>query len=318
MSGNIITNNESILFNSLFETTVQAMIVINSTGIIVECNPATCKIFGYDKSELLGNKINILMPARFAKHHDGYIKNYEETGESKIIGKGREVEALHKNGTVLQISLSVSHSIIDGSNYYIGLLHDLTELKQLAYSDSLTSLPNRRGILEDLSRSITNSRSGKSKYFAVMLLDIDKFKRINDSLGHQSGDGLLKIITEKIIHLLRRTDIVKSPGQFNVGRQGGDEFMIILKDMTCKDNAEIVADRLLKHISTPIKIDNMQVSVTCSIGITFFSLDDYITHNTDLEEFINHLLKQADSALYQSKQKGRNCYTILNPKPVTI
>ncbi len=164
------------------------------------------------------------------------------------------------------------------------------ELQYMAYHDALTGLPNQLLVADRLERSIAYADRAGAKV-ALLFLDLDDFKTINDSLGHPVGDGLLREVAARLIICLRDTD--------TVGRKGGDEFIILLSDVHDADDITTSAHKLLEAIALPMTLDNHQLSITASIGIAIFP--------DDSDDF-NILLKKADTALYQAKAAGRNAY----------
>jgi len=171
------------------------------------------------------------------------------------------------------------------------------QIKQLAYYDHLTNLPNRVLFQEQLKQAIANY-SRTQKAVAIMFLDLDNFKRINDTLGHNAGDQLLKGVASRLNGCLRKSDALTRPNISNtVGRQGGDEFTILLPEITDCQAAVKVAQRILTVLSQPYILEGHEVVVTTSIGIALYPHDG---------EDINMLLMNADAAMYHAKNKGKN------------
>ena len=168
-------------------------------------------------------------------------------------------------------------------------------IKNMAYHDSLTQLPNRNLFQTHLQMAMAHTRRNKT-VVAVMLLDIDDFKTINDSLGHQTGDLLLKVVAGRLIKCVREGD--------TVARMGGDEFMIILPDLVQPQDAALVAQKILAILDQPFQIEKYEFHTTVSIGISLFPL------NANDQE---SLIKQADIAMYLSKKKGKNTYHFYSP-----
>jgi diguanylate cyclase (GGDEF)-like protein/PAS domain S-box-containing protein len=197
----------------------------------------------------------------------------------------------------------------------VGTVQDITErkqyeeqIRQLAYYDSLTGLPNRVLFRENLARAL--ARAGRTSLrVATMFLDVDHFKEINDTLGHDVGDKLLQGVAERLAHCVRRVDRACGPaadqGNCPVARLGGDEFTIVLDDIGRIDDAAKVAARIIETMASPFNLDGCEVSVTVSIGISIYPDDD-----TDLVT----LLKYADIAMYQAKYLGRNACCFFSPE----
>ncbi|ABO49880.1 diguanylate cyclase/phosphodiesterase with PAS/PAC and GAF sensor(s) [Desulforamulus reducens MI-1] len=191
---------------------------------------------------------------------------------------------------------------LDNANLYQAAQQELAErkrieeiLRYLAYHDSLTELPNRTLFNDRLSMALNQAHRNKNK-LAVMFLDLDHFKKVNDTLGHDIGDQLLKGIAQRFSKLLRKGD--------TIARIGGDEFTILLHNITRAENASIVADKIIDTLANPWIIGNHEFHITTSIGIALYPDD-----GTDAES----LLKNADAAMYQAKEMGRNNYQFYTP-----
>ena len=195
-----------------------------------------------------------------------------------------------------------------------GVIQDITERRQaearihhLAFYDDLTSLPNRDMFLDTARRIVFGAQREDAK-LAIVLLDLDRFKRINDSLGHEVGDALLKIVSERISMQVRHSDLLAIRGSdressASVARPGGDEFMILLPGLRQSANIGNLMQRLLEDLSRPVKIDEVEVFVTASAGLSVFPEDG---------DDVNVLLMNADAALANSKREGGNCYSFYN------
>jgi diguanylate cyclase (GGDEF)-like protein len=217
-----------------------------------------------------------------------------------------EITLETKEGKLLPISLHVSpiKDANDKITGFVSLSSDISEKKQAeawiweqANFDLVTGLPNRHMFHERLSREVEISqRSGKS--FALMFLDLDDFKEVNDSLGHDQGDLLLKEVGERLVGCLRSIDTVSRDG--TVARLGGDEFTIILSNFDDINNVDLVTQRILTALSEPFKLGNDIVNVSASIGITIYPDDA-----SDVES----LIRNADQTMYHAKNKGRNTYS---------
>lgn len=460
------------LFNAVFQSAIQAIIVIDAKGEILQFNPAAEKMFGYEAADILGHNVTRLMPRIIAEQHDNYLQDYLNTGEANIIGQGREVTAVTQAGEQILCFLSISHTQVDGADIFIGLFHDLEELhkardnvrvleenvakiakiqqmyidkvdqhelfdyilkflleftnseygfigpilvdsenqrylktyaltniawndetqafyeknapkglefrnlntlfghtirtgehvltndpmnhlasgglpdghpdlnsylgipiygnsgltamigianreggfdesvlvslkpiintiasiveantqaeqlRQLAQQDSLTGLANRK-YFHDIFQLQLNHVKRYGGHLALLLLDLNKFKLINDSKGHAAGDEVLRIFAHKLIECVRPTD--------TIARLGGDEFAILVTDLVENIDAGRVAQRITDALAQPVSALNHTLTISASIGIA-----DLFNPILSQEQ----LMKNADYAMYQSKRDG--------------
>jgi len=281
---------------SIIHNVMDGIITINDSGEIQGFNPAAENIFGYLQQEVLGKNLKVLMPEPDRSAHDSYLNRYLHTGQGKILGvRGREVVAVRKNGEEFPMELSASEMMLGGQRYFIGIVRDITERKRaeqkiahLAHYDYLTDLPNRALFLDILHHSVALAKRNKSK-LAVLFLDLDGFKKINDTLGHDAGDMLLKGVAQRLMDSIRDSD--------TVARVGGDEFILVLDNIESERNAVQVADKIIAALSEPFDLKGQQCRVGASIGITLFP-------DADVDPV--KLVKQADEAMYLAKQSGKN------------
>lgn len=281
---------------SIISNVMDGIITINERGEIQGFNPAAELIFGYSHQEVNGKNLGMLMPEADRRVHDSYIKRYLETGQSKILGvRGREVTAVRKNGEMFPMELSASEMMLGGDRYFIGIVRDITERKRaeqkiahLAHYDYLTDLPNRALMLDVLDHSISLAKRNKHK-LAVLFIDLDGFKAINDSLGHDAGDMLLMGVSRRIKETIRDSDML--------ARVGGDELILVLDKIESTENAKSTSDKILAALSEPFDLEGQPGQVGSSIGISIFP--------DDADNPIQ-LVKRADEAMYLAKRDGKN------------
>ncbi len=260
-------------------------------------NQRFVKMFGFaDMEEVVGRHANCIA------HDDDREKLAEEIGDwERALQEPRlyEFKGVRKDGAVLYIEASITHMTYDGELVVLALLRDVTErkkaeetIRELAYYDALTGLPNRILLHDRLTMTLAQAqRTGRS--LAVMMLDLDKFKEVNDTLGHAAGDILLKAVANRLTGALRKHD--------TVSRLGGDEFIIVIPEVINKDDLAMLARKILDVVRAPFAIDEHNVSVGSSIGIALYPDD-----GTDIETLMQH----ADAAMYAAKQSGRNQYRL--------
>ncbi|MCL5060716.1 MAG: EAL domain-containing protein [Candidatus Thermoplasmatota archaeon] len=275
----------------------EGIVTISGTGEIELFNPGAERLFGFRNEEAVGKNVSLLMPEPYRSEHDAYIERYLRTGEAHVIGVGREVTGQRKGGEIFPMDLRISEFYLAGRRHFIGVMRDITQRKaaeakilHLANYDALTGLPNRNLAQDRILQAIARAqRSGTQ--FAVMFIDLDHFKTINDSLGHNMGDLLLQRVAGRILACLREED--------TVGRQGGDEFIVLLGSLDFPQDAAVVAHKILHALSTPYSINERDLHTSASIGIAIHPED-----GRDVET----LLKNSDTAMYHAKESGRNNY----------
>jgi diguanylate cyclase (GGDEF)-like protein/PAS domain S-box-containing protein len=283
---------------AIIHNAMDGIITINEAGEILGLNPAAEEIFGYTQQDALGKNLNILMPEPVRSEHASYVNHYIQTGEAKIIGvRGREVVAVRKNGEQFPMELSASEMILGGQRYFIGIVRDITERKQteekiahLAHYDFLTDLPNRALFLDGLEHCVSMAKRNNYKV-AVLFLDLDGFKNVNDTLGHDAGDMLLRGVSKRLRETIRASD--------TVARVGGDEFIFVLNEIGSDENAALMARKIITALSEPFELKGQRCQVGGSVGISI-----YPDSSSDPET----LTKQADNAMYLAKQSGKNTY----------
>ena len=283
-------------FRELLESAPGAMLLVNDRQDILMVNKQFEVLFNYDRSEVIGRQIEILTPPRFTQHQL-YFKEYFQKPEIRIIGKKREFYALHKDGSEFPVEINLSPLKVPGGLIVSAVVRDLTkrrhyeaQLKHQANHDGLTGLPNRNLLIDRLGQALLYAKRHQHK-IAVLFVDLDHFKFVNDSLGHDMGDRLLKIVAERLTACVRSND--------TVARQGGDDFVIVLSDLMENEDAAKVAQKILAALNQPLTIDIHDLEVSCSIGISIYPKDG---------EDVQALLKFADASMYRAKDQGRNTF----------
>jgi len=279
-------------------TVRDAIITIDRKGNVQSINTAGERMFGYPKNHVLGQNIKMLMPKQYADHHDKHLDNYVKTAESELMNASMEFEGQHADGTIFPVEISVNEMTEGNQRLFTGVVRDITERKRamdrihhLAHHDALTDLPNRNLYIERVERAIYRSQRS-NKPLALMFVDLDKFKPINDELGHEAGDAVLKAVAERMLSCVRQSD--------TVARFGGDEFVAILENLDHAESAAVVAKKVLNKLQDPIPVPGGQnANVGASIGISIFP-EDGVT--------MDELSRAADEAMYAVKESGRNAF----------
>jgi diguanylate cyclase (GGDEF)-like protein/PAS domain S-box-containing protein len=291
----------------ILDNMLDGVITIDPEGRIASLNQAACRLFGYEREEVLGHNVTMLIPEPHKRHHDGYLRIYRDTGEARMIGMPREVEGLHRDGSLIPLSLAVSKMEHLGQTSFIGVVRDTTQrrndmekIRQLAFYDHLTGLPNRRLLMDRLRHAMASSdRTGHQ--CALMFLDLDHFKLLNDTMGHEMGDLLLQQVASRLGTCVSDRDAV--------ARLGGDEFVLLLETLGTSVReaaalAEAIANQVLSTLGKPYTLRDITYNMTPSIGIVMFGGGQIA---------LNELLKRADVAMYQAKAAGRNGACFYDP-----
>jgi diguanylate cyclase (GGDEF)-like protein/PAS domain S-box-containing protein len=271
---------------------------VDSAGEILMANPSMEALSGYPPHELVGQNVSLFLPPQLRASHAQSMLNYFLAPRSRAMGL-IDLKLLRRDGKVLPVDISLGHWEDEGSHHAIVYIRDLTErkkfeesLKYQATHDELTGLPNRWLFHLQMKQAIAQtSRSGL--HMAVMFLDLDDFKNVNDGHGHASGDALLVQVSERMRSLLRENDML--------ARMGGDEFAILLTDMADMDEAANVARKLLQALQAAYRLQDQDVYSSASIGIAFYP-DDASDSET--------LLRYADLAMYDAKADGRGNFKL--------
>lgn len=305
--------NENLRIAATAFETQEGMIVTSSDNKILKVNRAFCKITGYEAQEVIGKNPNILSSGK--QEEQFYAQMWRDI-EQQGYWEG-EVYNQRKNGELYPQKLTIT-AVKGRDNVicnYVATLNDITlkkqaeeEIEALAYYDPLTHLPNRRLLIDRLHHVLMTNKRNECEG-ALLFLDLDHFKNLNDTLGHDMGDMLLKQVALRLVECIRESD--------TVSRFGGDEFVILIEALSPEtflaiEQAEMIACKILSSLNTTYHIAGEQFNISTSIGITLFN-----GKKTEVEE----LLKQADIALYQAKDAGRNTVKFFDPqmqKNITI
>lgn len=283
----------------IFNETHEGILITNADGTIIDVNPTFCEITGYSREEAIGQNPRILNSGR--QSPDFYTEMWQS-----IIAQGHwqgELWNRKKNGDLFAEMLSISalKDEYGHTSNYISLFSDITESKKqkeqlelMAHYDVLTHLPNRVLFADRFIQAIAHSKRTET-LLVVCFLDLDYFKLVNDTYGHDVGDKLLIEVAKRIKASIREED--------TVSRQGGDEFAVLLGDIESLEHCQKMLDRLHFSLAQPYLIDEKLLNISASSGVTLYPLD-----NADLDTLLRH----ADQAMYQAKLAGRNDFNLFN------
>ncbi len=290
---------------TVFETAAEGITVTDADRKIIAINPAFTEITGYTAEEVLGKNPRILQSKR---HDEAFYKEMWSVINAKGKWSG-EIWERRKNGEIFPEWLTIT-SIKDNEGKvirYTGLFNDITRQKlneediyYRAHYDQLTGLANRLLFSERLSQAMKHSLRNK-KPLALMFIDLDRFKHVNDTFGHSMGDYLLQEAAKRLQDCVKEDDCV--------ARSGGDEFLILLPNITGKEDAKVVAKEMIKRSAVPFQLKTHDAFVSASIGITIFPDDG---------GDVSTLFKNSDMAMYQAKDAGRNTHKFFNRSMTAI
>jgi len=287
------------LSSSVFQNALEGIVISDSAGRIVDVSPSFTYLTGYTRDEAVGQTMSLLKSGR---HDDQFYRDMW----TLLLGRGHwsgEIWNRTKDGRIIAEMLQIScvKDSKDRVTHYVGTFSDITSLKdaqahleQLASFDSLTGLPNRTLLADRLNQALPQARR-RDKLLAICFLDLDGFKTVNDTFGHEAGDALLREVAQRLTAMVRLGD--------TVARLGGDEFVLLLGDLKDVDELEDALQRVLRAVASPYDLAGRPVQVSTSIGVTLFPFDD---GDPDT------LLRHADQAMYRAKQDGRNRYRMFD------
>lgn len=291
----INAETELKLADIVFKNTLEGIAITNAEGTILSVNPAFTTITGYRADEAIGKNPRIL---KSDHHDDGFYKNMW----AELLEKGHwhgEIWNRKKSGEAYYEWLTiVAIKDADGKPCnYVSVFRDITEIRQkdehilhMAYHDPLTNLPNRLLFHDRLQQALSSARR-YPRVIAIMFIDLDRFKIINDTFGHNVGDTLLQAVASRLKDAVRQND--------TVSRLGGDEFIILLSEIEKVQDAALVAQKILHLLSASFVVHGHELNITASIGISVYPDDG---------NDVQMLMKKADTAMYHAKEQGKNAY----------
>jgi len=287
------------LFATIFENTSEGIVITGSDNRVVSVNDAYCRLTGYRQEEIVGRNPSLMQSG----HHDkAFYRAMWETIQKQGQWQG-EIWDRRKSGEVYPkwLSITAIKNPKGDTTHHIGIFTDISELKrkeehlhQLAYFDTLTGLANRSQFNKRLGQEVAAAKRNE-QLLAVLYIDLDRFKQVNDYYGHGVGDELLRLAAERMLACVRETDIL--------ARMGGDEFTAILTAIGSPDSAAHVADKIINDLSRPFLIEGHEIEIGASVGISLYPRDG------DLSDSV---VMNADRAMYQAKESGGGGYFFSN------
>lgn len=290
---------ESQISSMVFKETSEAVMITDITGEILAVNPAFSRITGYSAEETVGRRPTML---RSGMHDAGFYARFWKALLEKHFWQG-EIYNRRKNGEIFSewLTVNAAHDVNGQTIAYIAVFTDLSRILQaerrlsyLAHHDMLTGLPNRLLFNDRLEQSVAQARRNAGR-FTLIFIDLDRFKPINDSLGHEVGDIVLREIAARLSMAVREVD--------TVARLGGDEFVIIAPELASPEAIAVVSNKVIDVVSQPMQIDGNELFIGASLGCA-----SYPEHGDD-ERL---LLKHADAAMYVAKSRGGNCHVVFD------
>jgi diguanylate cyclase (GGDEF)-like protein/PAS domain S-box-containing protein len=300
------------VYQRIFEYTPDALLLIDRAGRITLANAQAETLFGYDRTELIGQPVEMLVPPRFATHHARHRAGFmADEVNGRQMGAAVELFAQQKHGGELPVDIMLSPMIVDGQPFTLCVVRDITErraaedrlrkqteelhklhaeLRELASHDGLTGLYNWRAFYEHAGQMLRTAHR-RQEYTTLLMLDLDHFKQVNDRFGHAEGDRVLQAVASTLNATARENDIVS--------RHGGEEFVVAMTGLSEAEGL-VAAERLRAAIAA---IENMKTPITASIGVATLAPQ---TQKQEASRVLADLLDKADQALYAAKNNGRN------------
>jgi diguanylate cyclase len=286
-------------FALVIEASPSALVMVGPDGTIEMVNRQAEKIFGYSREQMLGQKLEILLPERYRSRHPELRGRFLADASVRPMGEGRDLYGLRQDGTEFPVEIGLNPIEISGTTMLLAAVLDISErrraeqhIQYLAFHDTLTGLANRAMLNDRLAQALAHSKRYGSS-IAVLTLDLDRFKFINDAYGHAAGDRVLVHVAERLRGTIRSSD--------TIARTGGDEFVVILSDFDGPAAVAELAKRVVALLTAPIDIGERIVTIGGSVGIALCPADG---------ETADELLKNSDVALYRAKSEGGCTYRL--------
>ena len=281
---------------SVIENANDAYICLDECGAVIAWNRQAEQIFGWSADEAMGRPLaDLIIPPDYASAHREGMRRFLDTGDSSLFGARMELPGRRKDGSTLMLEVRVAALEVNGRRIFSSFLHDISDRKLLearreheARHDALTGLPNRRALLDQLPVAQKRSRRA-GQALALLFIDLDGFKAVNDAWGHEAGDHLLERVAARLSGAVRETDAVY--------RLAGDEFTVVLENVRRVEDAAAIAEKLIAAVSQPVALDAVVAQVGASVGIAMYDPAGAAG--------AADLIREADHWMYQAKLGGR-------------
>lgn len=278
------------------------VLMVDARGLILKANPAMELLGGYSEAEMVGRSVNMFLPERMRDKHTQLMSGYFGQPVTRPMGLVRQLQLTRSDGSSVPVDISLGHCQVGGQPAAVVFIRDLTEVRRLqedmqyqATHDSLTGLANRWMFGQHFEQAIQRAnRSGRP--LALLLLDLDDFKGVNDAHGHAMGDQVLVEVARRLRGALRAGDVLS--------RLGGDEFTVLLPELPSLAHAQQVAEKLQRQLMAPCRIQGSELSLGGSIGVACYPDDARDTET---------LMRYADMAMYAAKERGRGGWATYAP-----
>ncbi len=312
----LVQDDDGVSARDVLEAAPDALVVVDEAGSIVRVNAAAEQLFGYGAGELAGKPVETLVPEAYRASHVHKRLSYNHEMRRRPMGAGPELYGLRRDGGEFPVEISLSPLATTRGTLVIAAIRDISarkqaeaernhlireralyaEISRLARQDALTGLPNRMLLLDRVAAAIASAQRRQHK-LAVIFIDLDRFKHVNDSLGHGVGDRLLRSVASRLTGAVRGSD--------TVSRQGGDEFAILLPEVQHREEVAVAAGKIVSAFTQPYRVGEHELFVTASLGIA--------VHDEDGAD-ADALIKNADVAMYHAKDRGRDNYQFFTPE----
>jgi diguanylate cyclase (GGDEF)-like protein/PAS domain S-box-containing protein len=295
-STQLLLQERAAELRAILDNAHDAFIALDPGGIVLDWNHQAERLLGWSRKEVIGQKLAaMLLPPMLRRAYERDMRQLAENGPPTVLNRRVEMSLTTRDGREFPVEVSMAYVPRSNGHLFIAFLHDISERRKLfasmeamALRDTLTGLPNRRALMQALPEAMQRARRLRQPC-AVLFLDLDRFKQVNDRHGHDEGDELLRQFAARVRDTVRKTD--------TVGRLAGDEFVVILEMLSSTASAQETADKLGPVLERPFVLKTVTVSLSASIGLAI--------HQPDDPDDIESLLGRADRAMYAHKQANR-------------